>query len=80
MMSLLIHNVPPSLGDAGLKRLFGRFGTVVRVIFVFDHLTTQSCHAFIDMARMDDATRATARLNGRRIYNHRLNIECYTTN
>lgn len=77
MMSLLVRNLPSALGDGDLKRLFGRFGRVVRVMFVFDHLKDNTRYAFVDMARSEDAARASERLNGRRVGNRHLIIEFY---
>jgi polyadenylate-binding protein len=77
MMSLLVRNLPPAWGDNDLTRVFGVFGQVVRIVFVFDRDRNNTRYAFVDMARCDDAARAAESLNGRRIAEHRLIIENY---
>ncbi|QNN23568.1 RNA-binding protein [Planctomycetales bacterium ZRK34] len=77
MMSLLVRNLPPGWNDHEVGRLFGVFGQVARIAFVFDRAGSNARCAFVDMTRTRDAARAVKSLNGRRFARHQLMIENY---
>lgn len=75
MVSLLLRDFPSTWGDHDLKNLFGEYGRVLRVVFVFDRACENARYAFVDMACPDAARQASLGLNGRRIHRHELRIE-----
>jgi len=78
MFSLMVRNVPTTLGDQDLRRIFGRFGQVDRVVTVSDdrrrHPTRR---VFVDMATDRSARNAMQRVDGREVAGSRLAIEAY---
>ena len=78
MTSLLAMNLPRSVGDETLKQLFGRFGRVERVVFVFDRsVEGLRRFAFIDMASREAALRAMESLDQQLIDGTPLHVEAY---
>jgi RNA recognition motif-containing protein len=78
MTSLLARNLPRRAGDETLRRWFGRFGEVVRVVFVFDRSPGGLRRfAFVDMADREAALRAQEGLDRRVIEGVRLRVEAY---
>jgi hypothetical protein len=79
MMCLCVQNVPRHWGDSHLRRLFGRFGVVERIVFTFDRSQQPSTCAFVDMTA-DAASAARLALHGRRIRgDSRLHVKFFTT-
>lgn len=70
-MRIYMENVPASMTEKDLERLFSVYGRVNHVHIVY---AGKSRNALIDMKNHDDGASAIEHLNGRELYGHHVTV------
>ncbi|MGC2310401.1 MAG: RNA-binding protein [Candidatus Babeliaceae bacterium] len=74
-MKIYVGNLPRTVTEDSLRKLFETYGTINDVKIIIDRMTNQPRgFAFVDMPNDDEANRAIAELNGQSFEGRPLNI------
>lgn len=74
-MNIYVGNVPYAATEEDLRKLFGRYGPVVKVTIIYDRYDGRSKgFGFVEMENQEDGERAIKALNGQEMRGRSLNV------